>query len=118
MVCAVIAVLTVTGRQQFARKCLSARRRSDKVKHGYINCTFMCKEVYLYRSFEPQIMRFSLHMKCGGKGRRRSNKRGGGNYKLMVITVGRHEGWLYVNTRIILKLTLKKYCWLPLTGFK
>ena len=52
----------------------------------------MCKEVNLYRSFEPQIMRFSLHMKCGGKERRRSNKRGGGNYKLMVIAVGRHEG--------------------------
>jgi len=62
-------------------------------------------------------------MKCGGKGRRRSNKRGGGNYKLMVIAVGRHEGGnlfgrSYVNTRIILKLTLKKYFVLPLTGFK
>jgi hypothetical protein len=26
----------------------------------------MCKEVYLYRSFEPQIMRFSLDMNYGG----------------------------------------------------
>lgn len=58
-------------------------------------------------------MRFSLHMKCGGKGRIRSNKRGGGNYKLMVFAVRRHEGGnlfgrLYVDTRIILKLTLKE----------
>jgi hypothetical protein len=41
----------------------------------------------------------------------------------VVITFGRYEGGnlfgkLYVDTRIILKLTLKKYCWLPLTGFK
>ena len=35
---------------------------------------------------------FFLHMKCGGKGRRRSNEGRDGNYKLMVIAVGRHEG--------------------------
>jgi hypothetical protein len=40
-----------------------------------------------------------------------------------LFAVGRHEGWnlfgrLYVDMRIILKLALKKYCWLPLTGLK